>query len=65
MEHLGVPCRQKDQGATPRVLRGSGATFYYIATEDLTSVAWRGRWSRLEILEYYLQEVSRISHAHT
>ena len=57
MQHLGVPCTQKTHGATPGVLRGSGATFYYTATEDLAWVAWRGRWSRVKTLEYYLQEV--------
>eukprot|EP00435_Cladocopium_sp_Y103_P070221 s765_g34.t2 len=51
MERLGVPYCQKDQGATPGVLRG------YTATEDLSWVAWRGRWSRLKTFEYYLQEV--------
>lgn len=57
MDHLGVPCRQQVHGATPGVLRGSGATYYYTATEDLSWVAWRGRWARVKTLEYYLQEV--------
>ena len=57
MDHLGIPCKQKDRGATPGVLRGSGATFYYTCTEDLSWVAWRGRWSRQKTLEFYLQEV--------
>lgn len=57
MHHLGVPCKQQEKGATPGVLRGSGATFFYSCTEDLAWVAWRGRWSRVKTLEFYLQEV--------
>ena len=57
MHCLGVPCRQSERGATPGVLRASGATFFYSCTEDLSWVAWRGRWSRLKTLEFYLQEV--------
>jgi hypothetical protein len=57
MDALGVPCKQRDNGATPGVLRGSGATYFYTSTEDLSWVAWRGRWSRVKTLEFYLQEV--------
>ena len=57
MGRLGIPHSQSEHGATPGVLRGSGATFLYQQTENLTWVAWRGRWSRLRTLEYYLQEV--------
>lgn len=57
MLHLGVPHTQCGQGATPGVLRGSGATFLYNASEDVNWIAWRGRWSRVRTLEYYLQEV--------
>lgn len=57
LSFLGVPHRQADRGATPGVLRGSGATFYYTMTEDLSWISWRGRWSRQRTLEYYLQEV--------
>ncbi len=57
MGRLGVPCTQSTKGATPGVLRGSGATFLYNASEDINWVAWRGRWSRVRTLEYYLQEV--------
>ena len=57
MSRLGVPFKQSERGATPGVLRGSGATYFYCATEDLAWVAWRGRWSRLRTLEFYLQEV--------
>ena len=55
LQRLRVPFRQ--YGATPGVLRGSGATWYYCATENLSWVAWRGRWSRQKTLEFYLQEV--------
>ena len=58
MTRLGVPCTQASNGATPGVLRGSGATYLYSATEDINWVAWRGRWSRIRTLEYYLQEVA-------
>ncbi|CAE7810303.1 unnamed protein product [Symbiodinium sp. CCMP2592] len=58
MSHLGVPCRQAARGATPGVLRGSGATYLYQETEDLGLVAWRGRWSKVKTLEFYLQEVA-------
>ncbi len=58
MSRLGVPCKQATNGATPGVLRGSGATYLYSATEDINWVAWRGRWSRVRTLEYYLQEVA-------
>ena len=57
MQRLGVPHTQAENGATPGVLRGSGATFFYQQTGDLAWVAWRGRWSRTRTLEYYLQEV--------
>ena len=57
MGSLGVPCSQRCNGATPGVLRGSGATYLYSNSEDINWVAWRGRWSRVKTLEYYLQEV--------
>ena len=57
MGHLGVPFKQSCHGATPGVLRGSGATYLYHSSEDINWVAWRGRWSRIRTLEYYLQEV--------
>ena len=65
MLHLGVPHSQSDRGATPGVLRGSGATFLYTASEDLTWVAWRGRWARQRTLEYYLQEVGAFVLVHS
>lgn len=55
---LGISTSQHDRGATPGVLRGSGATFLYVSSEDVTWVAWRGRWSRSKTLEFYLQEVA-------
>ena len=58
MLKLGVPHAQSAQGATPGVLRGSGATWLYMGCEDINLVAWRGRWSRIRTLEYYLQEVA-------
>lgn len=57
MQCLGVPHSQFQHGATPGVLRGSGATYMYTTSEDVNWVAWRGRWSRVRTLEYYLQEV--------
>ena len=58
MCRLGVPHRQAEQGATPGVLRGSGATFLYLECEDVQLVAWRGRWAKLKTVEFYLQEVA-------
>ena len=58
MHHLDVPHTQAAKGATPGVLRGSGATFLYLETEDVQLVAWRGRWSKLKTVEFYLQEVA-------
>ncbi|CAE7908105.1 TNNC1, partial [Symbiodinium sp. KB8] len=58
MQRLGIPCRAALRGATPGVLRGSGATFFYQQTENVPLLAWRGRWARQKTLEYYLQEVA-------
>ncbi|CAE7283466.1 hypothetical protein AK812_SmicGene31313 [Symbiodinium microadriaticum] len=58
MARLGVPYTQAERGATPGVLRGSGATFLYLETEDISLVAWRGRWSKVKTIEFYLQEVA-------
>ena len=58
MAHLGVPHRLSEQGATPGVLRGGGATFMYLETEDINLIAWRGRWSKVRTIELYLQEVA-------
>ena len=58
MSALGIPHRQNIRGATPGVLRGSGATYWYACTENIPLIAWRGRWARTRTLEFYLQEVS-------
>ena len=58
LTRLGLPCRAADRGATPGFLRGSGATHFYVATENIPLLAWRGRWARTKTLEYYLQEVA-------
>jgi hypothetical protein len=58
MGKLGVPFKRDLRGATPGVLRGSGATYLYLETEDLGKVAWRGRWAKLKTVEFYLQEVA-------
>ena len=58
LSRLGLPCRAAQQGATPGVLRGSGATHFYICTENIPLLAWRGRCARTKTLEYYLQEVA-------
>jgi hypothetical protein len=58
MSQLAIPCRAAAHGATPGVLRGSGATHFYQRTEDVPLLAWRGRWARTKTLEYYLQEVA-------
>ena len=55
LQKLGVPAVG---GPTPGSLRGSGATELYIQLEDIPRIAWRGRWRRVETLEYYLQEVA-------
>ena len=55
---LQIPCRAAAKGATPGVLRGSGATFFYQQTENLQLLAWRGRWARAKTMEFYLQEVA-------
>ena len=43
---------------TPGAIRGSGATYFYLITEDVARIQWRGRWRRLETVEFYLQEVA-------
>ena len=58
LKRLGVPFQQASDGVTPGVLRGSGATYLYLCTEDLSKVAWRGRWARQKTVEFYLQEVA-------
>lgn len=58
MKRLGIPYLQSKRGATPGVLRGSGATYLYALSEDVAWIAWRGRWARTRTLEFYLQEVA-------
>ena len=58
MQHLGIPSKQADRGATPGTLRGSGATYMYTIVQDIPLIAWRGRWARTRTLEFYLQEVA-------
>ena len=58
MDRLQIPHSRKTRGATPAVLRGSGATHLYLATEDISLIAWRGRWTKLKTVEFYLQEVA-------
>ncbi|CAE8602155.1 unnamed protein product, partial [Polarella glacialis] len=58
LSHLSIPVLSSDSGATPGCLRGSGATWFYQATEDVPRLAWRGRWTRVQTLEHYLQEVA-------
>ena len=54
---LGVSLARAGQGLnlTPACLRGSGATDFYIATEDVPRVFWRGRWRQASSAERYLQ----------
>lgn len=58
LSRLGIPFTQQNKGATPAVLRGSGATHLYLQCEDLCRVQWRGRWSQLKTVEHYIQEVA-------
>ena len=58
MQKLGIPFKQISKGATPGVLRGSGATYLYALSEDIAWIAWRGRCAHTRTLEFYLQEVA-------
>ena len=58
LARLDIPFTQHRKGATPAVLRGSGATHLYLQCEDLCRVQWRGRWSQLKTVEHYIQEVA-------
>ena len=57
-DHIGIPRRQSEHGATPGVLRGSGATHEYLETANIAQIQWKGRWSRIRTLEHYIQEVA-------
>ena len=58
MDRLEIPHTRASRGPTPAVLRGSGATHLYLATEDISLIAWRGRWTKTKTIEFYLQEVA-------
>ena len=58
LTRLGLPCRAAARRATPGVLRGSGAMHFYLCTENIPLLSWRGRWARTRTLEHYLQEVA-------
>eukprot|EP00438_Fugacium_kawagutii_P027606 Skav231509 [mRNA] locus=scaffold84:210964:211779:+ [translate_table: standard] len=54
---LGIPTSEKLQGVTPKSLRGSGASWLYHTTEDISRILWRGRWQARRTSEHYLQDV--------
>ena len=54
---LGVPTSEKRHGITPKSLRGSGASWLFHYTEDVSRILWRGRWQSRRTLEHYLQDV--------
>lgn len=58
LEKLHIPSTLEFSGATPGVLRGSGATYLYLQHEDLSLVQWRGRWAQIKTVEHYIQEVA-------
>ena len=58
LDRLEVPRRQSERGATPGVLRGSGATHEYLQSGSISQIQWKGRWSQLKTLEHYIQEVA-------
>ena len=55
---LGVPSHVVASGPTPGSLRGTSATEFYLQTEDVRRIAWRGRWRKVETFEHDLQEVA-------
>lgn len=55
--YLGVCTLEKENGITPKSLRGSGASWFFHKTESLDKVMWRGRWQSRRTLEFYLQDV--------
>ena len=58
MDRLQIPRRQAEGGATPGMLRGSGATHEYLQCGNISQIQWKGRWNRLKTLEHYIQEVA-------
>ncbi len=61
LDSLGVPHAVAQLGVTPGSLRGSGATDFYMATEDVTRTFWRGRWRRPATADRYLQAAAASS----
>ena len=57
LSFLDVP-HKGSNGVTPASTRGTGATIFYIDTEDLSRTMWRGRWARQGSAEAYLQEAA-------
>ena len=55
MSYLGIA---RSFGLTPGCLRGSGATFFHLSDILIADIQWRGRWSNLKSLEYYIQETA-------
>ena len=55
---LGIAKDVRGKSVTPACLRGSGATALYRRTSDLRLVQWRGRWSKPQTLEAYIQEAA-------
>eukprot|EP00438_Fugacium_kawagutii_P000101 Skav218715 [mRNA] locus=scaffold1346:664540:668773:+ [translate_table: standard] len=54
---MGVPTSEKQNGITPKSLRGSGASWLFHCAEDVSRILWRGRWQSRRTLEHYLQDV--------
>jgi len=52
---LGVAHTEAAEGFTPGGLRGGGATWLFMASENIALVSWRGRWDS-SVLERYIQE---------
>ena len=48
---LEVPTSERARGVTPKSLRGSGASWLFHCTEDVTKLLWRGRWQSRRTLE--------------
>ena len=56
-EALGIPTAENQRGVTPKSLRGSGASWLFHHTEDVSKLLWRGQWQSRRTLEHYLQDV--------
>ena len=52
---LTAPTGSLQARYTPGGLRAGGATAYYLATENILGLMWRGRWKCQRSLEHYLQ----------